>query len=85
MESLTSNSPLHGFHKDFSFNRILSSDAIAILDACQTAWVFGGMGSWNDMGFERGEGDEYNRVSDNLFRLLTDAIPAAANDSFKLN
>jgi len=81
--SLMASKPLHGYHKDFSPDGILSPDAIALLDSCQTAWVFGGMGSWNDMGFEREVGREYDRVSENLFSLLTQVIPAAANDSFR--
>ena len=85
MESLSLSAPLHGYHKDFAPDGILSADAIALLDACQAAWVFGGMGSWNDMGFDGDVGDEYNRVSENLFSLLTEVIPAAANDSFSPN
>jgi len=85
LESLSSSRPLHGYHKDFSPDGILSSDAMALLDACQAAWVFGGMGSWNDMGFDGDVELEYNRVSENLFSLLTEIIPAAANDSFRLN
>jgi hypothetical protein len=26
-----------------------------LINACQSAWVFGGMGSWNDMGFSDAE------------------------------
>ncbi|MGH8023208.1 MAG: hypothetical protein ACRED1_06485 [Limisphaerales bacterium] len=83
LESLTPAAPKRGFHKDLSPNGILSSDALALLDSCQTAWVFGGMGSWNDLVFQGEDGREYDRVSDNLFRLAGEIIPAATNDSFK--
>jgi hypothetical protein len=84
-ESLSPLAPRHGHHKDLSVDGILSPDAMALLDSCQTAWVFGGMGSWNDMGFDGEEGREYDRVSENLFRLLCEIIPASANESFKPN
>lgn len=47
-----------------------------VLDACQAAWVFGGMGSWNDLGFDPEEQPEYDRVSENLFQAINAAIPA---------
>jgi hypothetical protein len=85
LQSLTPSAPQHSYHKDLSVDGILSSDAIGILDCCQAAWVFGGMGSWNDIGFDGNIGREYDRVSGNLFQLLTEAIPAAANNSFRQN
>jgi hypothetical protein len=81
--SLQLSKPLHGYHKDLSPVGILPAETIAILDSCQTAWVFGGMGSWNDMSLGGEDAHEYNRVSENLFSLLTQIIPAAANNSFK--
>jgi hypothetical protein len=84
LESLSVAAPLHGYHKDLSVDGTLSTDAVVLLDACQTSWVFAGMGSWNDMFFEGDLGREYDRVSEKLFRLLTEIIPVAANDSFKL-
>ena len=47
-------------------SRHLSFDANRLLQASSRAWVFGGMGSWND-GF--GEGD-YQEVTDNLFNTV---------------
>ena len=54
-----------------------------LLDACQSAWVFGGMGSWNDLGFEGPEQTEYDRVSERLFTALNETIQSAANASFQ--
>ncbi len=73
-----------GFHQDLAPQGSLSSDAIGILDACQHAWIFGGMGSWNDMGFDGEEGKLYDRVSERLFRTLNQAISVAANDSYPI-
>ncbi len=47
----------------------------------QKAWVFGGMGSWNDLWFEGEAQGEYDRVSDRLFQTVNEAIRAAANTS----
>jgi len=33
-----------------------------MLDAIRSAWVFGGMGSWNDLGFEGDAEREYEEV-----------------------
>ena len=60
---------------------VLSIEAVAVLDAARKAWVFGGMGSWNDMRFEGEIGREYERVSSRLYAALTRAICAAANQS----
>ena len=60
----------------------LPLDARQILGAAQAAWVFGGMGSWNDLGFEGHAQDEYTALSDELFSLLNQAICEAANSGF---
>ncbi len=52
-----------------------------MLAACQKAWVFGGMGSWNDMGFDGEDQKDYVRLSEALFQALNAAIVAAANAS----
>jgi hypothetical protein len=73
---------LHGYHKDLAPGGHLSDQALTILDACQKAWVFGGMGSWNDMGFDGEDQKEYERVSEQLFQTLNRAISEAANQSY---
>lgn len=74
---------LHGYHQDLVPSDFVSSQARTLLDACQKAWVFGGMGSWNDMGFDDPEQAEYERVSEQLFHNLNEAIAAGANDSYQ--
>ncbi len=60
---------------------VLSQDARRLLDACQSAWVFGGMGSWNDLGFKDPDHAIYERVSEKLYRCIVAGILAGANDS----
>ena len=70
-----------GYHKDLYPAGCLAPQAVALLKAAQSSWVFGGMGSWNDMGFQDKTQQDYERVSDHLFNLLTEAIEAAASSS----
>ncbi len=69
------------YHKDLAPQGILPPAASALLAACQKAWVFGGMGSWNDMGFQGEVQTEYERISEALFQAVNAAIAAAANAS----
>ncbi len=74
---------LHGYHQDLAPRGILSEEAAMILDASQPSWVFGGMGSWNDMGFDGEEQQRYDRISERLFQAVNSAIETAATTSFK--
>jgi len=74
-------STLHGYHRDLAPEGCLPPLARCLLDACQTAWVFGGMGSWNDLGFDGPDRAEYDRVSERLFTGLNEAIYTGANSS----
>jgi hypothetical protein len=56
--------------------------ASRLLAASQAAWVFGGMGSWNDLGFEGDEQQKYEAISERLFRLMTSSLLAGTNMSF---
>jgi hypothetical protein len=71
----------YGYHRDLAPDGCLPSRAVALLDACQSAWVFGGMGSWNDLGFPGEAKVEYDRTSERLFLILTEVVQAAANAS----
>jgi hypothetical protein len=70
-----------GYHKDLFPPGTLSEAAQSILKSAMSAWVFGGMGSWNDMGFEGETQLEYESVSDGLFNIVNEAIEAAATSS----
>jgi hypothetical protein len=72
---------LYGYHKDLAPKDFLPEIATMILYACQDAYLFGGMGTWNDMGFNGDDQKEYERVSDGLFNAVNTGIIAAANTS----
>ena len=60
---------------------LLSRDAEQLLSAVQAAWVFGGMGSWNDLAFPDDQQQEYEALSEELFQLLNRAVVLAVNSS----
>ena len=71
------------FHKDLCPRSICSETIINILGACQYAFVFGGMSSWNDLyAEEEFDEKEYNEVSEKLFSILMEMIVAATNVTF---
>ena len=55
-----------------------------LMDACRAAWVFGGMGSWNDGAYWGEFLEEGDRLSDRLFRLLQEGLAVAANSTFSV-
>jgi hypothetical protein len=70
-----------GYHRDLHVEGMLPDEAVTLLHAVQHAWVFAGMGSWNDMGFDGEAQTAYDRVSNDLFNAVQGAILAAANSS----
>jgi hypothetical protein len=80
--ALESDAPLTAMHgADLAPDGVLPLAAQQLLAAAQHAWVFGGMGSWNDLRFDGADQETYERLSDDLFNLLSAAICAAANAS----
>jgi hypothetical protein len=80
LKCLNSLEPLEFvYHKDLLPSSIQNIGSLQILCSCQAAWVFGGMGSWNDMGFNGNEQEVYEEVSGNLYKTICEAIPAAVN------
>lgn len=77
---LDSNDPLADvYHSDLVSDPRMSIEARRLLGAAQTSWVFGGMGSWNDVGFDGSYRHEYEELSDRLFALLILVICGAVN------
>lgn len=70
-----------GYHKDLFPHGTLLPRAQSLLNAAQAAWVFGGMGSWNDLSFDGQSKMDYEWVSRRLLNLLNDAVEAAATSS----
>jgi hypothetical protein len=68
-------------HKDLAPEGLLSLSARQALAACQAAWVFGGMGSWNDMAFEGQEQARYEKLPDALFMELNEAVQSGVNSA----
>lgn len=76
---LDDSSPTPPYHGD-----LLPPDAALerrqLAAAVVQGWVFGGMGSWNDAGFEDPAVQrEYVQVGANLYAALLAALPAAVN------
>ncbi len=68
------------YHRDLAPPGCLPDEAEVLLAACQKAWVFGGMGSWNDLAFGAAQG-EYERLTRALLAAVEGAIAAGANAS----
>ena len=71
--------PLH--HPDLYPPNSIPPESAALLSAAERAWVFGGMGSWNDISFDGDDQREYDEASDQLYSALIQAICVAANES----
>ena len=77
---LSSTDPLAGtYHSDLVATPAIPLKAKQLLGAVLAAWVFGGMGSWNDLGFDGNDQQEYTELSDELFVLLNQAISVAVS------
>ena len=79
MQTLDSQgNELFGYYKDLV--PMCYKEIEYILDACQSAWVFGGMGSWNDLYFKDASVcQEYEMVSENLYNSIISAIVQSVN------
>lgn len=82
LSCLSSDDPLSlVYHRDLAPEGALNLPAARLLACCQAAWVFGGMGSWNDLGFDGADEDQYQTLSDRLFGLVNRAICSGANST----
>lgn len=79
--NLESSSPGTGLYHNDMLSTHMSLAASQLLSAAQSSWVFGGMGSWDDLGFEGDEQSTYENLSEDLYRLLNDSIVSAANST----
>lgn len=55
-----------------------SLEAKQVMITCDYAWVFGGMGSWNDVS-QINDYDLYSRLTANLYNTICNALAASAN------
>ena len=82
LERLASPTPLEGgWFETFDDKDGLDLPARQLLGAAEAAWVFGAMGSWNDLSFQGEIGKTYDDLSNRLFALANEATVAAINTS----
>jgi hypothetical protein len=82
-EMLSDAHPMtEGYGADLSRSSRLSLPAAQLFGAAAAAWVFGAMGSWNDMSFAGDEQKNYGLLSDALFVRLIRAVVGSANSTF---
>jgi len=69
------------YHKDLVPSGSLPIENLQLLIAASKSFVFGGMGSWNDIGwFEHEElTKKYDELSAELYRIMNESIIAAVN------
>jgi hypothetical protein len=79
--TLESSSPVGNYyHKDLIPPDKYSLLAKQILFSAGSAWVFGGMGSWNDMVFDSKDiNGVYEQLSEQLYSNINEAIISAIN------
>lgn len=77
-DTLDAGKPMAGEEDPMAAYTGFNARQAAVFEACSRAWVFGGMGSWNDLG----GGERYDRVSQSLYDSLNDCISALANSTF---
>lgn len=80
-QRLNSNTPAAGYYNEALVPEgDYSLPPRQLLYAAGSAWAFGGMGSWNDLSFEKPEDNErYNNVTARLYDVITHAIVAGVN------
>jgi hypothetical protein len=81
LETLNSDNPHKNFyHQDLILLKNYSLLAQQVLYGAANAWVFGGMGSWNDIGFEDKEKNEtYEKLSEELYDGMVKGLVGAIN------
>jgi hypothetical protein len=77
---LSSDHPLsETYHSDLAPTPAIPLEAKQLLAAVQAAWVFGGMGSRNDLGFDGDDQREYDALSGRLFLSINQTLCSAIN------
>lgn len=69
------------YHPDLAPPGLLCAQATRILAACDSAWVFGGMGSWNDGAYGGEDAGEGDPLSEALFDNLQAALASVASST----
>ena len=61
----------------------MKPEAERLLKAAGRAWVFGAMGSWNDVGVDAALKPRYESASKVLFDALARAVLVSANSTYR--
>ena len=78
-------SPSIEYHKDLIPADSLPLENLQLLIGASKSFVFGGMGSWNDIGWFKDEEltKKYDEVSAELYQVMNESIIAAINENKK--
>jgi len=80
LDCYSATRPEFSYHHDLIPESYYSLKARQLLAAAEQAWVFGGMGSWNDIGFNNPlTTRKYNKISKRLYSSTLTAFVAATN------
>ena len=77
-DRLAASMPEVPHHPDLLPAGARAEGPLRLLASSSAAWVFGGMGSWNDLSFD-GEEERYRAVTAELLEAVLDAVLAATN------
>lgn len=82
-KNLSDNNPDNGgYYTDFIVEQNYSLPAKQLLFSAKLAWVFGGMGSWNDIWLENADDKKkYDELSAQLYELINEVIITVINDN----
>ena len=79
---LNGQKPIADFYKDIINETSYSKEALQLVYSAMTAHVFGGMGSWNDIGFEdRDDNKTYEELSFYLYGYINRGLISGINSA----
>jgi hypothetical protein len=80
IERAQADRPEIPYHPDLGPRSRLSAEVTRLLAAGSQSWVFGGMGSWNDLWLDDPTAtDRLQQVTRNLYKQMLNALVAATN------
>ncbi len=82
-DALDGRAPELPYPLDFLRYAQLKPEAERLLKAAGRAWVFGAMGSWNDIGVAPALQPRYDSASKTLFSALQRAVRVVANSTYR--
>ena len=81
-EMLDVDNPELSYHKDMVPSGALTKDRLQLLIAASSSFVFGGMGSWNDIGWFDDDitTKKYDELSAQLYKIMNESFVVAVNN-----